>query len=343
MKKTDFETLTASLHEGAAVLRGKKAPSRRFVVEKDGRGAGPSLKWEWREAGDEEFETRRRKETYYKIFRLVGKNRSKPRKATVYKFWAKSRRAALSILKEYSADHPGETFYYSTSGYYTGPDGCRHDDFDDLFSVSGGKREKDKLAEARRKFADERKRLHESIRTFFRSLKPKDAHLRGMVDDFRFFARNYDTLSGKSHQRREVWNLDNAVLDILDFNLPRLAKRHSGAPNDFCEKARRRLKEARSPDGNVSKKTMELADRLWREEIGKLHLYVRLYRFYAGFCLVDRRNPSESEFFERHKHTIPYLPGTFKELDYAKLAKLEERYWRLWIDQFRKIGRSLWD
>ncbi len=179
--------------------------------------------------------------------------------------------------------------------------------------------------------------------TLAASLHEGDAHLRGMVDDFRFFARNYDTLSGKSHQRREVWNLDNAVLDILDFNLPRLSKRHSGVPNDFCEKARRRLKETRGPDGNVSKKTMELADRLWREEIGKLHLYVRLYRFYAGFCLVDRRNLSESEFFERYKHTIPYLPGTFKELDYAKLAKLEERYWRLWIDQFRKIGRRLWD
>ncbi|MBQ3806869.1 MAG: helix-turn-helix domain-containing protein [Kiritimatiellae bacterium] len=34
MKKSDFETLVASLREGAAVLRGTKAPSRRFVVEK---------------------------------------------------------------------------------------------------------------------------------------------------------------------------------------------------------------------------------------------------------------------------------------------------------------------
>ena len=34
MKKNDFEKLVASLREGADILRGAKAPSRRFVVEK---------------------------------------------------------------------------------------------------------------------------------------------------------------------------------------------------------------------------------------------------------------------------------------------------------------------
>ena len=34
MKKDDFNKLVASLREGADILRGAKAPSRRFVVEK---------------------------------------------------------------------------------------------------------------------------------------------------------------------------------------------------------------------------------------------------------------------------------------------------------------------
>ncbi len=34
MKKENFDKLVASLREGAAVLRGEKKPSRRFVVEK---------------------------------------------------------------------------------------------------------------------------------------------------------------------------------------------------------------------------------------------------------------------------------------------------------------------
>ncbi len=47
--------------------------------------------------------------------------------------------------------------------------------------------------------------------------------------------------------------------------------------------------------------------------------------------------------YEKYKDTIPYLPGTYKELDYGKLEKLETRYWNLWLAQFRKIGRTLWD
>ena len=34
MKKSDFDKLVESLREGADILRGAKAPSRRFVVEK---------------------------------------------------------------------------------------------------------------------------------------------------------------------------------------------------------------------------------------------------------------------------------------------------------------------
>lgn len=300
-------------------------------------------KWAWQETGDAEFEVRRRKETHYRIFRLAGKNRTRPKKVTVYKFWAKSRNEALSVLKAYSEDHPGETYYYSTSGYHVCGDGTRHDDLDDVLSGSGSKRERAESEAARRRFVAERKRIYAAIKAFFDSLKTRDPELRGMIGDFRFFVRHYDMVSGKSHQRSESWNIAGAILDLLDFNLPRLAKENHGVPNEFCEKARRRLGEARSPNGEVSEEAMELAAGLWREEIGKLRLYVRLYMFYAGFCLVDGRKREEVELYEKYKDTIPYLPGTYKELDYGKLEKLETRYWKLWIAQFRKIGRSLWD
>ena len=185
-------------------------------------------KLDWQEASDKEFEIRRRKETYYKIFRVVGKNRPRPRKVTVYKFWADSRRSALSVLRAYSADHPGETFYYGTSGDYIRRNGTRGDDFDDMILELTGRRAKAKAATERRRFAAERKRTEQ--------------------------------------ERREV---------------------------------------------------------------------------FASFR--DRRNADEVSLYEQYKDTIPYWPGTFGDLDYLKLEKLVERYWRLWIEQFRKIGRSLWD
>ena len=269
---------------------------------------------------------------------------------TVYKFWADSRRSALSVLRAYSADHPGETFYYGTSGDYIRRNGTRGDDFDDMILELTGRRAKAKAATERRRFAAERKRTEQerrevfaSFRAFLDTLRSAHPRFKGLIKDFRFFLRYYDMASGTSRQRNEAWSIDGAILDLLDFNLPRLAKNHSGVPNEFCIKAREMLGEKAPADGNISKKAMDLADRLWREEIEKLHLYIRLYRFYADHCTFDRRNADEVSLYEQYKDTIPYWPGTFGDLDYLKLEKLVERYWRLWIEQFRKIGRSLWD
>ena len=149
--------------------------SEKTVQERKSTVRTAPNKWVWREASDEEFEARRRKETYYKIFRVIGKNRPRPRKVTVYKFWAAGRRSALSVLRAYSADHPGETYYYGTSGYYVRRDGTRGDDFDDMILEPNGRRAKAKAAAELWKFAADRKRMMEqerrevvaSIRGFF--------------------------------------------------------------------------------------------------------------------------------------------------------------------------------
>ena len=109
------------------------------------------------------------------------------------------------------------------------------------------------------------------------------------------------------------------------------------------ERARRRLKERKNANGNISKVAMKLAVALWTAELKKLDLYVKLYRFYKDHGLIDKKCPEEVEIERKYARTIPYIPGTLQQFDYAKIKKLEDRYWRLWTSQFQRIGRDLWD
>ena len=109
------------------------------------------------------------------------------------------------------------------------------------------------------------------------------------------------------------------------------------------ERARRRLKERKNANGNISKAVMKLAVALWTAELKKLDLYVKLYRFYKDHGLIDKKCPEEVEIERKYARTIPYIPGTLQQIDYAKIKKLEDRYWRLWTSQFQRIGRDLWD
>ena len=110
-----------------------------------------------------------------------------------------------------------------------------------------------------------------------------------------------------------------------------------------AEFERRRLKERKNANGNISKVALKLAVALWTAELKKLDLYVKLYRFYKDHGLIDKKCPEEVEIERKYARTIPYIPGTLQQIDYAKIKKLEDRYWRLWTSQFQRIGRDLWD
>lgn len=296
--------------------------------------------WSWEEATDDEFKKRCRSATYYKIFKLSGTRRF-PRKDALYKFWAKSRAEALQVLKAYAEDHPGATYYYASSGYYIDPDGSRHDDLHSEFLRT--KRDRKLIRERHQKFLSEKKRVFGILKAALDGLKTKDRSLRFMIDDVRYFLKNYNLLHGFSHQRTEGYSLDAAILELLTFNLPNYLKPTAlGAPNEYCEKARKLLKIPPFKDSYVPDNVMAKARELWQAEIAKLYEYVMVYRYYEGFGIHDSKSKAECAIHEKYKHTIPYHPGTYREIDYRKLRKLTDRYWRLWISQYQRIGRGLW-
>lgn len=67
--------------------------------------------WSWQEVSNEEFERRRKKDTYYKIFSVSGR-RPNVVKKTHYKFWAKERVAALRVLRRFAKENADGPYYY---------------------------------------------------------------------------------------------------------------------------------------------------------------------------------------------------------------------------------------
>ena len=299
--------------------------------------------WSWSEASDEEFEKRHHSSTYYKIFRLGG-TKNFPRKDALYKFWAKTRAEALRVLKAYSQDHPGQTYYYSTSGYHVDPDGSRHDDMLHIADeVLRGKKNRKRIRDGHRAFVAEKKRVLRALKTALDGLRTREFSLRLMLDDIRYFVRNYNLLHNNSHQRCEQYSIDDAILDLLAFNLPQyFAPKGLATPGVYIEKARKMMGIRASRDSKVPKAVMEKAREMWRAELEKLYEYVMVYRYYTGFGIIDDKNEAERAIELKYKDTLPYHPGTYKELDYRKLGKLTEKYWRLWTTQYQKIGRFLW-
>ena len=297
--------------------------------------------WEWTEASEAEFERRRRKETYFRIFHVTGPAR-RPRKVTVYKFWAKDRAEAYAVLKDYRRAHRGREFYYGRSGTVIGPEGQRYDDLMEMLDLPKTLKRDAKSRARAAKFAAERKRLFGGVKDCLKSLKIKDKHLRTVVDDIGYFVANYDLVSFSSHQRSESSDILGAILDTLTFNLPLMIANGPAVPYACCERARLRMKERKKANGDISPAAMKLAGALWRKELERLLLYVRLYRFYDGYGHADERDPSEAEIARKYGKTVPYHRGTYDDIDYARLQKLRNRYWRLWTMQLQRIGRDLW-
>lgn len=297
--------------------------------------------WSWQEVSNEEFERRRKRDTYYKIFSVSGR-RPNVVKKTHYKFWAKGRVAALRVLRRFAKENADGPYYYSTSGYHW----CGRKRYDDMREMMADRREKrnaDEIMKRRTAFRKERRRVFGGLTAYLKTIKTHESDLKFAIKDILYFLRNYDLLSNRSHQICERWSIDNHILETLSFNLPLLIKKKVGIPNEYCEKARRQLKESRKRNGALSKTAMDLADSLWTKELEKLLLYVRLYNYYEGYGIINKRNRDEVAIHEKYGKTLPYLKGTYFELDYRKLRKLCDKYWNLWITQYRKIGRSLWD
>jgi hypothetical protein len=49
------------------------------------------------------------------------------------------------------------------------------------------------------------------------------------------------------------------------------------------------------------------------------------------------------EIHKKYESTLPYVKGTYKQLEYSKLRELINKHWEFICDWMKEHGRDLWD
>lgn len=265
----------------------------------------------------------------YSIFKLDDNNE----KVTLYAFEAESDDKAYEVLKKYKLEHQdGSKYYYTETGRFVDTNGKRYDTLKDLMN------------------ADQKKESF--LSNILDCITYISCEAARKASDLRYWIRNLIHFIKSKHRMDEYWSLDYHLIDDLEYNIPRLIEYKHGVPQTFCEKARSSIhkdesgfnvKKSFESDPNSNDEELELAGKLWDNELNTLLLHVKLYKFYSNFGVVDKSNKDELAFYNKWKHTIPYKPGTFKDLDYKKLHDLENQHWNAIWNWIKINGRDLWD
>ena len=257
----------------------------------------------------------------YRIFRVEVDPQTKAEtKVTMKKFWAKSDDEAYDELKEYRKVANKEyTYYYG-----------RAETTVDLDPKTKKVRYFDDLNEAHLAWIKEHDSIIEKISSEWRYICSKATDIKCWFRDVWHFIKT-------RHDYRECWQLDGHFINDLEFNLPLVKKFKRGIPIAFYAKAAKILHKADKKfdaDEYLKKNPnldepglQEAAQMIFNDELDKCIQYVKLYKYYSDYGIIDSSNADEVEFDRQWHKTLPYIPGTYKELDYKKLAALTDRNW----------------
>ena len=282
------------------------------------------LKAEFEKAGQEYSEIRkvlaeeRKKhpnQNQYRIFRVEKDEKTgREKKITMIRFWAKDDKEAYAELKKYvRLANKKYTYYYGLAGNCIGPGGKRYDDLHDM--------------------------LDDHVKSsFFGKIKDWFRFIPTRFSDWKWERAEAKRRAKTGHCWSEFYSLDSHILADIIYNVPLIKKNKSGCPQEFIDQAlmkrgktpeecRKIMYSGKGYDDDVVDEAMALYD----EELDKIYLYVRLYSYYSDFGIVRKGDTAMEEIERDYKKTMPYIPGTYYDIDYKKLDVLERTYWnKIW-------------
>ena len=264
------------------------------------------------------------------------------KKIVVDKFHAENDHDAyvyLEAFRKTSVEHKDKQLYYSKI-YYASmikPNGNRSEEYD-------------------MEDIDARRRLIDDELWFKRIAKNIKFNLHyWLIDrprDFKYWIRDIIYLLKNKEAYSNQWNLDWHLIDSIERNVPSLIenshalafideaiyRRHGNEPEFDIDEFHRKYYAGYPSD------LEDLAMKIQKEEYSNLLLYVKLYKYYAGFGDIDFNNPDEVEIDKKYRSTLPIKPGTYDEIsDYKKAMSLTKKYWdKIW-DWMKAYGEKLND
>lgn len=274
----------------------------------------------------------------YEIFHKEGE-----RRVSDFIFWAKSRDEALDELELFrqkqklvSPSDDVEYFYRQVNGHAVLQD-------DGTYLVGDGLEDL---------FTEKKAGLLEKISDFAQFVCWKMRDIKYMLHDVVFWLGHYNMKTNHGEERADCWNIDGTITRKLLFNIPRMIKSLHGCPSKYATEA---VIKTRAEKGqqitleqaykiSANDKEMDMAMAAWKADLEKLVLYIRLYEYYNAMGIVGKEDGPEMEKIDKeYRDTLPVVPGTDNELDYLKCEELTQKYWELYCDHWKKIGRMCWD
>ena len=278
------------------------------------------------------------KEYNYRIIRIEKDSKGKEKKITMKKFFAENDDDAYAYLKKYRSIASKEYTYYFDNN--TG-----HKVIEDDGNINAYESLMDLFDPCWKQLPWWKKAWDEISYIAWRLLFdiPKDIYYA--IRDVVYFIKY-------KQYYRASWSLDMYVLETLAHNLERLIKEKHGISQCFIDKARLELHKDekdfnleeynKTHMSSVDKDEEDLAVKIQNEIYANIIRSIKLYFYYIGVGVSN--DPTFDKMCNNNPNlAIPYIQGTYKNIDYKKLHMLEIKYWNKIWEQIRTYGQTFWD
>jgi hypothetical protein len=151
----------------------------------------------------------------------------------------------------------------------------------------------------------------------------------------------------KKYDRRVLWNIDNAMVELLQYSIPRYVKNLHGCPNSYAMEARRLLtgksmeeaQKSYESDPNSTLREINVGMALFKSDLEELLENINVVSYYDNHGIQE---PEDENWVSPHKFPIPHLRNS-EVIDYKKLDELREKK----VDEIFKYLREhlfeMWD
>ncbi len=151
----------------------------------------------------------------------------------------------------------------------------------------------------------------------------------------------------KRYDRRVLWNIDNAIVELLQYSIPRYVKNLHGCPNSYAMEARRLLtgksmeevQKSYEDDPNSTLREINVGMALFKSDLEELLENINVVSYYDNHGIQEKDDES---WVSPHKYPIPCLRNS-EVVDYKKLSELREKKVDEIFKYLRKHLFEMWD
>lgn len=151
----------------------------------------------------------------------------------------------------------------------------------------------------------------------------------------------------KGYDRRVLWNIDNALVNVLRYSVPRYIKNLHSCPNSYAMEARKILtgkslvevQESYKDNPNSTRRELHVGSALFVSDLEDLLENINVVTYYDNHGIQDG---DDENWVNPRKFPIPYLRNS-EVVDYSKVFELREKK----VDEIFKYLREhlfeMWD